>query len=912
MLLLGRESELAVCDAVLCGGQFPVGLVVTGEPGIGKTAFCRAVVDRAVAGGWRVLSSIGLCAEAAVPLANLADLLGPVAGEILRQLPSIQRQVLRGLLLQETPARVDDAVVARATVNALRAAAGHARLLIAIDDAQWLDADTTRLLSTATAWLTDLSVGWLVAVRGDQTGPGLAQAVLHELGPRCDRLHLCGLSEPLLARLVLDRFPGRLSPGLLRRIVELGAGNPYTTVELARETIAAGGRDAAAVLVSGTLAESLRARIRRLPPAALAVVQICALTPRPNRRMLRVMLDGNQDAAVDEAIEVGILDARPPDPVLRFTHPLLRDTARNSLSAVRRRRLHRGLAAVVEDPVEVAGHLAAGAEEPDEQVARTVVEGAGQAWLRGAPAQAAALLRSAIALCHNPHGLMTWELRLKLLDCLDQAGEYEQARTIADEWAATVPVEFRGELTHRRGLLMADYEEGQKLLAQAMEELRDDPERAAWVGADLAVRASGNLQRFSEGRPFAEQAVRHARTAGNPVLLRRALSVWGDLASRMGDPDAGAVLREAVALPASTDSDLTTDYADLFLAFWFVRRGELDPAREIIHRLFAEGVRLGQEETAKDAQFHLAELEWTAGHWAEADRHAQAGLQRAREIGDTQAGSLALIQARSACGYGQVEDARAIASEGIRAADEQGDAAFSGACRQVLGRLELSVDSPAAAVTWLEPAVRRAIDVGAGDPSAMGGVADLIEAYARVGRTDEATDLLKTVQEAAIRLDHPWGRITGGRAAAVLHLARGAPALAVDAVTPAAAEARHLGLPLELGRCLLVLGTAQRRTRRRRDAAATLDEAITVFEQLGAPCWTTLARDQRDRLAHAALDILTPTEQRIADLVAHGYTNAEIAAALLIKVKTVEGTLTRIYRKLGMRSRIDLARRAAT
>ena len=128
---------------------------------------------------------------------------------------------------------------------------------------------------------------------------------------------------------------------------------------------------------------------------------------------------------------------------------------------------------------------------------------------------------------------------------------------------------------------------------------------------------------------------------------------------------------------------------------------------------------------------------------------------------------------------------------------------------------------------------------------------------------------------------------------------------AVAAVIP---EARELGLPLELGRCLLALGTAQRKARQRRDAAATLDEAVAVFDGLGARRWEALAQAQRARLAPGHDDSLTPTERRIADLVSAGQTNTEIAATLYISVKTVEANLTRIYRKLGLRSRIDLAR----
>ncbi|MFB4277397.1 helix-turn-helix transcriptional regulator [Nonomuraea sp. MTCD27] len=135
---------------------------------------------------------------------------------------------------------------------------------------------------------------------------------------------------------------------------------------------------------------------------------------------------------------------------------------------------------------------------------------------------------------------------------------------------------------------------------------------------------------------------------------------------------------------------------------------------------------------------------------------------------------------------------------------------------------------------------------------------------------------------------------------------------AAEAATDAAAEARDRGLPLELGRCLLVLGTAQRRGRLRRAAARTLNEATALFVGLGARCWADLAATQQARLTHAGDGVLTPAEKRVAELVILGGTNAEIAATMMISVKTVEANLTRIYRKLGVRGRLDLARRGIT
>jgi DNA-binding CsgD family transcriptional regulator len=243
--------------------------------------------------------------------------------------------------------------------------------------------------------------------------------------------------------------------------------------------------------------------------------------------------------------------------------------------------------------------------------------------------------------------------------------------------------------------------------------------------------------------------------------------------------------------------------------------------------------------------------------------------------------------------------------------ERQGDLASAALCRGVLGQLELSIDDPAAAVAWLDPLIPLLTEHGVGEPGAFPFISDLIEGYARVGRIDDAAECLHWLKKAADRLRHPWASITSGRAAAVLHLALRDPVAAVQTATGSVVEARERKMPLELGRSLLVLGTAQRRTRQRRDAAHTLDEAIAVLDQLGASCWAALAHAQRARLAHSSEDVLTPTEQRVVERVAQGLTNTEIAAIMLISVKTVEANLTRVYRKLGVRSRVELAKRTA-
>jgi hypothetical protein len=250
----------------------------------------------------------------------------------------------------------------------------------------------------------------------------------HELGAQATRVELAGLDDGALSELVLDRFPGSWSPGVLHQVIALAAGSPYAALELARETAARGGRDSAAVHLPSTLAGSLRSRLDRLSPLTLAVVQVAALAGTPTRALLRAVTGSSASEGVDEALEAGVLVTAAPDPVLRFSHPLLRETADSMLTGPARRRLHRAIGAALADLDEAAWRLAHGAEEPDQTLAARVEQAARNAALRGAVARAAALARMAAELTPDPHSAQAWRRRIFWLERLNVAGEFDQVR----------------------------------------------------------------------------------------------------------------------------------------------------------------------------------------------------------------------------------------------------------------------------------------------------------------------------------------------------------------------------------------------------------------------------------------------------------------------------------------------------
>jgi DNA-binding CsgD family transcriptional regulator len=187
---------------------------------------------------------------------------------------------------------------------------------------------------------------------------------------------------------------------------------------------------------------------------------------------------------------------------------------------------------------------------------------------------------------------------------------------------------------------------------------------------------------------------------------------------------------------------------------------------------------------------------------------------------------------------------------------------------------------------------------------------DVLETLISVGDLERASEVLAPLEESSKRLDRVWGLAVAGRCRGLYESAIGDQPRALQSLDHALDHHRRLEQPFELGRTLLAKGIVQRRDRQKAAARATLDQALIVFQQLGAPLWAERTTAELGRIggrAPSSID-LTPTERRVAELVAGGATNREVAAALFMSVKTVEWNLSRIYRKAGVRSRVELAR----
>jgi DNA-binding CsgD family transcriptional regulator len=307
----------------------------------------------------------------------------------------------------------------------------------------------------------------------------------------------------------------------------------------------------------------------------------------------------------------------------------------------------------------------------------------------------------------------------------------------------------------------------------------------------------------------------------------------------------------------------------------------------------------------------LAEIELRRGDTEQALGHVQEAEEIAAFWGVDHAeaavlAATALVKAVA----GHVDEARTAATRALELMRPAGYDVIVSAAERALGFLELSLGHTTAAHAVLGPLIARS---GVGHPSAAAAAPDDIEALVELGKIAEAEAVLAGLAVHVGRTGHPRATAALHRCEALIAAARGELDAATACAQEAIATSGELREPLERGRALLVLGQIRRRGRQRRAAREALEAASVLFEECGAPLWAKRARAELSRIGGraASRDELTPSERRVAELVAQGKTNKEVAAELFVSVHTVEKALTHSYRKLGVRSRAELARRIA-
>jgi DNA-binding CsgD family transcriptional regulator len=907
--VVGRDEELAAVAAFL-DGDFPAALVLAGEAGIGKTTMWRAGLGQACERDVRVLVSRPAESEARLSFAGLADLLEPVLGDALGALPSVQRRALEAALLLSEDERPppDQRTISTACLGVFRRLAGEGRVLVAVDDVQWLDPPTALVLEFVARRLAEEPVGLLVAER--VAGEGVAPLGLGRTDLEVRRVPLGPLSTGALLRLLRDQIGVTLTRPALHRVHDASGGNPFYALELVRALQARGGwvQPGRPLPVPQTLDAILRERLEALPTGVRDVAAAAAALARPTESIL------GDSLALEQAAQAGVIELADGD--VRFSHPLLASAAYTSIGAVERRRLHRRLAEAVSDPEERARHLALGAEQPSEDVAAALDAAAHAASARGAPAAAAELAELAVRLTPTTERDRLVQRKVEAARYHLPAGEPAKSAAILERLAEEVPP---GGARADALLLLASaqqsFDRSLALAASALGEAKGDDARVAKIECYIAElhSAQGALER----------AVKHARAglasaerSGDETILAIALSTvaWFETLSAV-EPTPGLLERAVSLETARLHSEVSDTSSPSFaLSMRLMCAGRLDEARARMRMSLDRAVSLGDQGALSAALLHQAELEWRAGNWPLAARHAEDGYDCAEQLGREQDMS-ALLYARALLDahLGRVEKAREEAERGIALSESCGDEVFRLQNLSVLGFLELSLGDAGAADRILRPLAAHLSSSGWREPSISGELPNAIEALLELAELEEARRLLADLQDRVSRIESPWGEASADRCEGLVLAAEGDLEAALAAYERALAVHERLPQPFDLARTLLAQGIAQRRARRRRASRETLERALAAFDELGATLWAQKARAELARVGGRGPSggDLTASERRLAELVAEGRSNKEAAAALFVTPKTVETKLSRIYAKLGIHSRAELARRFA-
>lgn len=910
--VVGRQDERAAFAVFLArAAAGPAAFVIEGEAGIGKSALWQHGVAAAQQAGTVVLACRPARVEANMAFAALTDLLAGVSDQRLAGLPRPQYRALAGAILRDEPAGVDDRTLGLAFANLVRALAAETPVLIAIDDEPWLDASTHDILAFALRRMADTRVGVLTTRRTpESTGSSVADALPADDRDRW-RITLRPLSMGVLHHVLRERLGVTFPRPALTRISDTAGGNPLFALELARSLL--GSPDAAdASVLPVRLRDAVAARLAALSPPAREATLAAALSQRPTPALLGSLA---LTEGVEEAERAGVLVREAGR--LRFSHPLLAAASVDLATAPARRSMHASLASRAVDVETRARHMALATPEENEEVASAAEDAASRAQARGAIRAALELAQLAVDRTPYDEGqsVAVWRRRGLLGRMLhsagDSAGAYELLATVAKH-APT------GELRARAGLVLTEVTfqlsnavAAQRVAASALADAADDPELKAKAMLQLSELTTDprDKLRYAES---AEAALSGAPSV-DPTLLAwaRCEVVSSQLLAGEGLDierlDEALVLERRGRVPTSEDEVATIRPV---LLKWDDR---LEAALDALHELRNLAQAEGNDGVIPYIVGHESGVLLRLGRLREADRAATEHDEWAAATGQAaQRQQAAYNRALVALHVGDIDRVKqSIADLQSLTEVADSDAWEAMSLAGVTGALAVLEEDWAAAATALDAWYDRLTAAGIREPGVSRFHGEYVEALVAVGRYDRADELTTELLELANRLGRPALAATAWRGRALLAAAHGALTEALRFVVDSLAAEQLRPVPVERGRTLLVKGIIHRRMRAKRAARDAFREAADVFRDAGATGWADRAERELGRtgLRQGDPTELTETERRVAQLASEGLTNRQIAQAAFISVKTVEANLARIYRKLGISSRAQLAAR---
>lgn len=873
-MIVGRTRELdRIADFVTRLSDGASSLVITGEAGLGKTVLWQQGCDLAADAGVHVLSARPTEDDAASPgegLSQFWESASPPAGARDGDLETLADRFA-------------------ATLTRLR---GTAAVLLAVDDLQWLDESTSRLLRRMLRRFGRLGVSLLATVR--TAIPGLAESPAPDLARwEADILDLGAVSADDLARILRDRGVGLPRPQV-DQVHAASGGNPFIALELARRW-----RHHEEGPVQPTAAALLATELRSLLPEELRLLQLVALAgPMPAAR-LGGLAGGDALAALDGGL-ARFLTADDHF-VIRCAHPLIAAAARGVLSGSQRRDLHARIAAQAQEPVARARHLAASQVEPDVGVAGEVAEAARVAARQGSPGTAADLVAHSRRLTPPQMHETAVKRGLAEMRYRAAAGEYARAIRIGDDLITTLNGgRLHAEVLSQRVLL--EFGDAEVRLRAAIADNLDDAVRCRLL--DLLGWQLGLFKgRLAEGIECCEQALELARVGHDRSAAARAGATLSTLYLLSGAP------RPNLLTTAETGSDdaLLRVRPSVFRARQAMWQGDLATARRGFGELREEARVLGSEFQRPYRLRDVAMLELAAGRLRSAEEAVSEAITAAEEASNEQArvwlaypeGIVAALGGASA----DVQAATARLADWALRVDEPLRFASIAEIDMLVGAAEHRWGD---AVEHGQRALARLDACGIRHPAFVPVLPRIAEAAVMAGDRAAVHGAEERLREMSERLAAP--NLVAMAAAAAGHraLVEDEPDRAREAYLAAARTFSDLGYRMEAARAGYFLGLCELRRNQRIAATETLQAALAVFEGERVLGWDTLCREHLDRLSGAVADDLTRAERAVVGRVRAGLRNKEIAAELFLSVSTVEAHLTRVYRKLGVRGRAEL------
>ncbi len=904
--LRGRGELLDTIEGRLAAGG---GVALHGPAGIGKTALLDAAASAACARGEFVVRLRPVPTERQVAYAGIADLVSQLPDEARSALPPAQRAALAALRQGLAPRAGSPALARRLVLPLLLARCARTRpVLIVLDDCQWLDAESAELIAFAMRRRPGPRVRVLAAQR--RPGPSGRHHATRLCPAPALELEVPALDADDLTELLEARgLPCRTAT----RLHEASDGNPFLALTLVGAIVP--GPAWRPSPLPPAARELLRDRLTALPAEAVRTLLVAALATDPTVTVL--LRAGRDDAVHDLRLAAAAGVVRVDGEAVRFTPPLLATVIAEDASAGGRTEAHTALAAGAVDPVQALRHRALRSSRPDAGAARSLAAAADRCAERGHGRTAAELYLLAADRCPHTHAAH----RLDWLVAAARTGLTGGAAALAGRaaeavLAADAPVGHRV----RARLVLLDLAgqglaEMGEMFAAALDEAGDDPALRAPVLLRLtwAALLTGDPDRAAHE---AARTALAARRAGDPATEAMALSVLAQIERLRGEPGWSDTLTQALVLPATPAPDWL-HYGPRYVAARFAMMDDrLDEARAALLSLLvvAEQDRIG--EARVEVLRSLSEVATRAGRCRDALNYAHRAVRAAQRAG-LSPGPTWYTAAIAELAGGSLAAAAGFARRGVRASEQEGDNLYLRRNLHALGQAELRAGQTRAGVAALRRLRELEAGSGGADPMIVRWHGDLAGGLAALGEHAEAAATLAAARAAADRLgDNPGLTSYLDRAAAVVLSESGQADSAVLLSAAAAQHFEQLHQPIEQAHALLVQGSAERRRRRYAAARLAIGAALAIFLAADAKPWAeqterALARTEgTSALGHNPVELgLTSTELRIAGLVRDGASNREIAGQLYLSVKTVEATLTRIYRKLGVRSRTQLSSR---